>query len=50
MSDDKISLDNLIEWTTTQIHYYLCHRAIESDKKPYLDKIIAYCENEREKL
>lgn len=50
MNYDKIDLDKLVDWTNSLIHYYLCHRAIESDKKPYLDKIIAYCKNEREKL
>ena len=50
MNDDKIELSKLLEWTLSTIHYYCHHRTTESDKKPFLDKIIEYCKKERENL
>jgi len=50
MTYDTIELNKLVEWTTSTIHYYLKHRASESDKIAYLDKIIEYCENAKESV
>lgn len=50
MNEDKIPLDKLVDWTVGTIHYYLKHRANESDKLAYLDKIIDYCKKTKENV
>ena len=47
-TNGKIDLKNVLDWTITTIRYYRVHRLELSDQMEYLDKIIDFCEKEKE--